>query len=189
MTRTVPVLNLPKPPAKRRTGTVSGLTLLELIMTMVIVAILAGGGALFLVQGTNLWTKVTFQQDAMSQADVALEHMQREIAQIKDDSSISTATSSTLAFTTIGNQSVQYQYTAGTGALTRNGQTLAGGVQAAPFQYWDVKGQTLASPQVIPPATKTDIWRIGITLTVTSSRETVTLGAQVLPRNFFRANK
>lgn len=163
-----------------------GVTLVELVLTLVIVGIFAGGGALLLVQGIKLWSKVTFQADALSQADVALEQMQREIAQIKDDASLTTADSTTLAFTTIGNQNVQYQYTAGTSTLTRNGQLLAGGVQAAPFQYWNVKGQTLAAPQVTSP---TDIWRIGITLTVASAQETATASSQVLPRNFLRANK
>ena len=84
---------------------------------------------------------------------------------------------------------MQYQYTAGTSTLTRNGQLLAGGVQAAPFQYWNVRGQTLAAPQVTPPSAQTDLWRISLTLTVASAGETATVSAQVRPRNFLRANK
>ncbi len=166
-----------------------GVTLIELVIVLVLVGIFAGGVAIFLVQGTDLWSKVTFQLDAMSQAELALDRMQREIAQIKDDSSVSTANATTLAFTTVNNESVQYQYTSSNATLNRNGQLLASGVQSATFQYWNVKGQSIASPQVVPPATKTDLWRIGLTMTVTSNQETVTLSTQMLPRNFFRANK
>ena len=175
---------------KNRTGTIfHGVTLIELVVVLVIVGVFAGGIAVFLVEGTDLWSKVTFQLDAMSQAELAMEQIQRDAAQIKDDSSVSTASATALTFTTVGNESVQYQYTAGNSTLTRNGQLLAGGVQSATFQYWNVKGQSLASPQVVPPATKTDLWRIGLTMTVASGQETVALRMQVLPRNFFRANK
>ena len=166
-----------------------GLTLIEMVVTMTVVAILAGGVALFLVQGANLWSKVTFQLDAMGQGNVAIDRMARELAQIKDDSSVTTATATAFAFTSIANEAIQYQYTSSDSILRRNGQLLASGVSACTWQYWNVKGQSLAAPLVIPPATKTDLWRVGVTLTLVSGKESVTLSTQVLPRNFFRANK
>ena len=166
-----------------------GLTLIEMVVTMVVVAILAGGTALFLVQGTNLWSKIAFQLDAMGQGSVAIDRMARELAQIKDDSSVTTATATTFAFTSIANEAIQYQYTSSDSTLRRNGQLLAGGVSSCTFQYWNVKGQSLSAPLVIPPATKTDLWRVGVTLTLVSGKESVTLSTQVIPRNFFRANK
>lgn len=166
-----------------------GLTLIELVVAMAVVAALAGGAALFLVEGADLWSRVTCQLDAMGQAQTAVDRMARELAQIKDDSSVTTADATTFAFTSVTDEAIQYQYTAGDGTLQRNGQLLASGVSACTFQYWNVKGQSLAAPLVVPPATKTDLWRVGVTLTVASGRETATLSAQVLPRNFFRANK
>ena len=167
----------------------AGVTLIEMVTVMSVMAVLAGGAGLFLVQGTNLWSQVAFQLDAMAQAEVALDRMQRELAEIKDDASVSTANATTCAFTPLAGGSVQYQYTAVDGTLRRNGELLAGGVSSCVFQYWNTKGQSLSAPLVIPPATQTDIWRIGVTLTTTSGRGTVTLSTQVVPRNFFRANK
>lgn len=166
-----------------------GWTLIELVVVMVVVSILAGGTALFLVQGTDLWSKVVFQLDAMGQGNVAIDRMARELAQIKDDSSVTTANATTFAFTSIANEAIQYQYTSSDSTLRRNGQLLAAGVSACTFQYWNVQGQSLSAPTVIPPATKTDLWRVGVTLTLISGQETVTLSTQVVPRNFFRANK
>ena len=162
---------------------------MELVVTMAVVAILAGGAALFLVQGTNLWSRVTFQLDAMGQGSLAIDRMARELTQIKDDASVTTANATTFAFTSVTNATIQYQYTASDSTLRRNGQLLASGVSACTFQYWNVKGQSLAAPLVIPPATKTDLWRVGVTLTLVSGKESVTLSTQVIPRNFFRANK
>ena len=166
-----------------------GVTLIELVVTITVVAVLAGGTALCLVQGTNLWSRVTSQTDALGQAHVALDRMQRELAQVRDDASVATANATTFAFTSVGNEAIQYQYAASDGTLRRNGQLLAGGVSSCAFQYWNVQGQSLSAPLVIPPATKTDLWRVGVTLTLASGMETVTLSAQVVPRNFFRANK
>ena len=167
----------------------TGWTLVELVVVMIIIGALAGGAAVLLVQGTALWSSVSGRLDAMSQADLALDRWQRDAAQIKDDAGVSAATSTAFAFTTVGNEAVRYEYQPADATFRRNGDLLASGVSSVAFQYWNTKGQVLAAPLVTPPAAKTDLWRVGCTLTVQNGPRTVTVESQVLPRNFFRANK
>jgi type II secretory pathway pseudopilin PulG len=169
-----------KIPLDRRKSYLAGLTIIEMVMVMVVVAALAGGIGWFVVRAVDTWNFLTFRSDEATQGRLALDRMVREIRQIKDKSSVNVATSNNLAFTDIEDASIEYSLSGSN--LMRNSDILASGVSNLQFTYYDVNNNQLSSPQVLPD--ETDIWRIIIDLSIQSGDQSITLRSQVYPRNF-----
>lgn len=159
-----------------------GVTLIELIMVMVIVGILAGGISVFVVQGIDIYNFVTFRNEDLAQARMAIDRMAREIRMLKDDHSVMTATAAEFEFNDVNNDSIHFWLSGD--SLLRNNDTLASGIQNLQFKYWDIQGNELTNPAVSPNAT--DIWRITIEMTIQRGDESMTVRTEAHPRNLFR---
>lgn len=171
---------------KRRptpTGNPSGFSLVELVLTMTLVGILAMVGALAWSPVMNSWSAGTLRTEAVQSGSYALGRMTGEILQVQNETSVTTANANTFAFTDVFGNAITY--TLAGDLLLRNGQTLARGVQALVFNYWDVNEVALPTPQVSPAAT--DIWRIEVILSLQAANEVVSLSGEVRPRNFPRS--
>jgi prepilin-type N-terminal cleavage/methylation domain-containing protein len=157
-----------------------GLTLIEMVMTIVIVGILAGGGMFYIRQVIDLWSFVTFRNEVVYQGRTALARMSRDIRQISNNTSVFYANSTRFRFAGINNASVDY-YLSNTD-LMRNNDALASGVRNLTLTYYNLTNQPIANPLVNPQAT--NIRRISIRLNIFSGDQNKTLTTQVWPRNF-----
>jgi len=164
-------------------------TLIEIVMVIVIIGALSGGVAVFVNQGVDIWNFVTFRNDEVSQARVAIDRMVREIRQIKDKGSVFVATANDLSFTAYYDtnadgvsEDVAIEYTLSGGNLLRNSDILSDHVSSLAFQYYDTNSALLATPQVSPG--DTNMRRVVISLTVTSGDQQISMKSQVFPRNF-----
>ncbi len=124
-----------------------GFTLIEVVITIVILSIIAALGGKILQAGFNAYLTNQYTTTANAQARLALERMTRDIHAINSPSSITTATSSQLVFRDIYGNSVTYALS-GT-QLLRNSQVLADYVGSFSLAYLNSSGATTASTSAI----------------------------------------
>jgi len=157
----------------------SGLTLIELVMTISIVGILVSGSMFYIKQVIDLWDFVSFRNEIVSDGRMALNRMSREIRQINNSTSVLYANITRFRFTDINNGTIDYYFSSPN--LIRNNDTLASGVSNLNLTYYNLTNQPIANPLISPQAT--DIRRIKIRLNMFSGNQNKTFETQVYPRN------
>jgi len=175
-----PVITRVAPPHKS-----AGFSLIEFVVSMVILSVISIGVMLFTNPIIDLWSYQKFQQNQAAETRLALMRMCREMNQLKDKTSVIQADSSTFKFTDTGNQTITYFLDSGslkrtTGTLGQ-GKVLAKDITGLTFTYYGSNSAAIASPVVSP--SDTDLRRIEILLTVTSGGRTDTMRSQAFPRN------
>jgi len=165
-----------------------GVTIIELIMTIVIVGVLVGGSAMYIKEIIGLWRFLSFRSEAVSQARGALVRISREVRQANF---INTAQSSRLNFDAAdlgaddadtADDAVEF-YLNNSNELRRvfnndnsgQGYVLASGVSGLVFVYYDAGKAVTAQSD--------EIKMISITLTVSAGTQSKTLRTLVYPRN------
>jgi prepilin-type N-terminal cleavage/methylation domain-containing protein len=168
-----------------RTLNSKGFTLIESIITIVIVGIISSIAALIILEGMKASSKEQNFSEAHYQARIALERMSREIKLIRWNTAlaqadITTMTPTDLRYTDIqGNQmgfrlnAINIQRTQDNSATW---QTLATGVIALNFSYLQQDGVTIATPA--------NIWFVDITMTSQPGTDSLLMRTRVHLRNF-----
>lgn len=151
-----------------------GLSLIELVITIVIIAIIFGIAALIIQKGSESYFKQESESDITNQGRYAIEKMAREIRATRSTADITTATAAQYTFTDSDGNAINYQFAGGN--LNRNGTLLASNVSNASFQYYD-------NADVVT-AVIANIWRIEIAFTVAKGSDSVAFKVSVHPRNF-----
>lgn len=160
-----------------------GFTIIELVITMVLIGIVAYIAADAMSTGFKAFFVTDNRKEALDQARIAMERMTREIRNVRSSSDIGTANPTEFCFINIEGTRVSFRYSAN--AITREepavcpgsgGNTLANSVTGFSFSYLQSNG----SPDPTPP---NNTKRITINLTTTISGESVTLQSEVWPRN------
>jgi len=85
-----------------------GFTLIEMVIAMVLFTFVAFSIVSFTTPVMNLWSYQIFNSGPGTEARLATFRMVRELNQIKDDSSISTADATAISFTTTDNDTISY---------------------------------------------------------------------------------
>lgn len=162
----------------------AGSTLIELVITIVLVGIIAGTAGMLLIKGTQSYIEEDQRAAATTQALLGLERMVREIRMIPQASAIVgpiTNPSSSLAFSDLTGLSIVYARNGGANTLDRaqgagSPMILADGVMTLEIRHFDKAGALTTTPA--------NIWQIQIDLTVTKGGETQVCRIRVHPRNF-----
>jgi len=158
----------------------NGFTLIEIIMTIVIVSILAGIAAVIILQGVKAYTTEQPRSNVHYQTKLAVERMAREVRQIRSCTTgaggdITTTTANTLQFNDINGNTVNFSVAGG--VLTRNANTLATGIiSAQTFSYLTSAG--------MPSTACPGLWFIDITITDQQGTNTIQMSTRVHPMNF-----
>jgi type II secretory pathway pseudopilin PulG len=154
-----------------------GSTLVELIITIIVVGIIAGIISVLMLQGVRAFTAQDTKASITTQGRFAVERMARDIRTIRSRTAadIPILTAATLSFVdTAGNAIV---YTSGGGTVTRNGTALASpNATALSFSYFQQNGAVAASAA--------QVWVIQIDLTFAGTDESQDFRVRVHPRNF-----
>jgi prepilin-type N-terminal cleavage/methylation domain-containing protein len=155
----------------------NGFTLVEIVITIVLVGILAGIAAMIILQGVRAYSDEQSRSDVHYQARYAMERMAREIRQIRSTADITAITNSNLQFTDVNGAGVGFTWTSPT--LSRwNGagtNVLAPNITAFNFNYYQQNGVA---------ATAATLWIVEITLTSQQGSESVQMSTRVHSRNF-----
>lgn len=167
----------------RRTPNSKGFTLIEAVITIVIVGVISGIAAMIILQGMRAYTKEQNLSGVHYQARQAMERMAREIRLIRSTTDITASTATNLQFTDVNGSTLGFQWTIP--ILNRwNGASndiLASGVAAFSFSYYK-NDNTVA----VLPADLGLLWFIDIAMTSQSQQgpETLQMRTRVHPRNF-----
>ena len=166
-----------------RAGT--GFTLPELLIVIVIASIVATAFSAMFMEAVKTYQFMDAEKDMLQDARYAEERVARELKRVKDNTSINTATGTTLTFVDRGSATVSFSWSGVSGAdllYTKNGssQTLAKGVDSLAFRYWTQNG-TAAVPVVSPSAT--DIWRVTVYMRLIKGSQTVASFGSVFVRS------
>jgi prepilin-type N-terminal cleavage/methylation domain-containing protein len=159
-----------------------GFTLIEIVITIVLISILSGIAALIILQGINTYTGEQSRSDVHYQARIAMERMAREIRLIRSQGAdITSLLPADLRFIDINGSAVGFNWVAATQTVNRwNGagnDMLAAGVTAFTFTYYQQDGVTT-------PATSANLGFVQIDMTAQQGAETLQLRSRVFPRNF-----
>jgi len=158
-----------------------GFTLIEIVITIVLVGILAGLAAVIITQGVQAFGEQQARSDVHYQARLAVERIAREARMVRScaDITLPANPSASLSFTDINGAAVAFSVAGGT--LSRGADVLAGNLTSAtPFRFLKKNGTDTTTSCVSPD----DIWFIEISVTSTQGAETLQLRTRVHPRNF-----
>lgn len=180
------------PKSEIRYSQSKGFTLIEIVITIVLIGILSGIAAMIILQGVRAYSDEQSRSDSHYQARLAIERMAREIRTIKQPGLLGAATPPPVIGAISGNPAASFIFTDASGATitySLSGTTLnrtVGGIPAAlaqnvmtlEFWHYDNTGT--------PTTAAASVWtvRIDITVTPTSGTETYSLRSTVHPRNF-----
>jgi prepilin-type N-terminal cleavage/methylation domain-containing protein len=159
---------------------VKGLTLIEMVITIVIVGLLVGAVTFSIRDIFSLWDFWSFRTEIVSQGRIALMRMVREIRQINNDTSVLIADSSILQFNDTSGQTIEYRLN-GTDIM-RNSNVLANGTSSLRFTYFNETSVPL-TPLPLDAENRSAIYLIGIDVTIVAGNQNRTLKTQVCPRN------
>ena len=176
------------------TSNSKGFTLIELVITIVLVSILSGIAALIILQGMRAYSDEQSRSDVHYQSRTAMERMAREIRMIRSSSefgainspggpvlgTITNNPSNAISFVDITGTTVTYSLTGATlNRIAGGTNALAQGVTALSFTCFNNAGG-----QVANGAASTTVWTIEIDMTDTQGSETISMRTLVHPRNF-----
>jgi prepilin-type N-terminal cleavage/methylation domain-containing protein len=163
--------------SKYKTPNSQGFTLIEIVITIVLIGILSGIAAMIILQGVRAYSDEQTRSDVHYQARLAMERMAREARLIRSCADIvgPANPSATLSFTDISGNLVMFNVVGTT--LSRGADVLANNITSGtPFRFLDNAGnQTTACP---------GIWFIEIAITDTQGSESLQMRTRVHPRNF-----
>ncbi len=155
-----------------------GVTLIELVITIVLVGIIASVGALLLQQGVRAYINEDARADLTNQGRVAIERMAREIREIRSRTSLDIpgcCSATALSFYDVAGDRIDYDVSGST--LRRNLTPLASSdAVALGFVYFKSDGT--------PAAAAAEVWVIQVDLTVTRNGESQPFRIRVHPRSF-----
>lgn len=154
-----------------------GFTLIELVLTLLILGIISAVVSQFALQGIRSYSTEQDRGAAHSQARLPVERVAREVRAIRSATAgdIPIMTVTDLRFTDTLGQDIRFTWAAG--ILTRNGQTLATNVTSCAFEYLQSDGSTVA-------ALPTELWFVRLTMTAAQGATSLPMRVQVHPRNF-----
>lgn len=161
---------------------VKGVTLIELIMIIIIVAVLVGVSSMYIKETISLWRFLSFRNEVVSEARLALGRMQREIRQVRDSMSILVASANQFQFIDVNENNINF-YLSGNN-LMHNSDILASNVSSLKFCYYKFDNQPSCLPECNCSVSNfSDIFRIVIEIQVTSGGQSKLIRTQVYPRN------
>jgi prepilin-type N-terminal cleavage/methylation domain-containing protein len=185
-------LGAPTQGPELRISSSRGFTLIEAIITIVIVGIISSIAALIILEGMTASSKEQNLSGVHYQARIAMERMAREIKLIRWNTALAQADVTTmlatdLYFCDVTGKAVEFQLL-GSGLYRRESATCSplawggwntlspGGVNPLTFTYLDSAGAS--------GATAANLWFVDINLTDTQGSDSLQMRSRVHPRNF-----
>lgn len=122
----------------------SGFTLIEIVMTLLILSVISVVVGRILFQGLDTFTTSNNISEVDWNGYIALDRIVNDIHNIRSAADITTISSTQLVFVDTSGNTVTYQLSGTT--LQRNSVTLASGVTGFSLSYLDKNGATTTTP-------------------------------------------
>jgi len=143
-----------------------GFTLIEFVLVIALSGILFLGLSQIVLTTLKCWNIALAESDLTTLAEIGFSRLGNEVKQIKDTTSLITATSNDIKFTDVNDNTVEYKIN--TNKMFRNSNVAVDNVNALSFQYLDKDGNTITSPIIAPSQTNVRMVRMGITVATSS---------------------
>ncbi len=157
------------------------MTLIELVLVMVLVAILSGFISKIIYYEINTYEMIADRKDELQSSRYAFHVMTRDIRQVLNPESIFHASVDSLTFDDVDTTMISYKYQ--NNEILRNGDLLVDGVSNFYFYYFDDAGNPLADP--VPDPTEIRVIELNLSNTVHS--QVINSKIKVTPRNFLNS--
>ena len=164
----------------------NGFTLIEIVITIVLIGILSGLAAMIILQGVRAYSDEQSRSDVHYQARLAMDRMAREIRLARAASATGTVVSGTITgnptnsiiFTELSGGTISYSLSVTDLMRTTGGVPvlLANGITTLEFQHYDNAG--------VLTTTAANVWIVEINVIAQQGGETLNLRTRVHPRNF-----
>lgn len=163
----------------------SGFTLVEIVITIVLIGILSAIAAVIILQGVRAYSDERSRSDVHYQARLAIERMAREIRLMRWNTATAQAAvtlmnPTDLRYTDIQGRQMGFRLSGNIVERTEDNaatwQTLATGAQALNFSYFQQDGVT--------PAAAATLWFVELSMTDLQGTESLQMRTRVHPRNF-----
>lgn len=174
------------------TSAQSGFTLIELVLSMVLMGIVAVTAGMLIYQGTRSFEALSDRKEVTQQATLALERVSRELRPMKCTASgnacapsstdVPVMTASELRFLNSSYEGRGLRLSGNTLMLrdgTGDGDSeyaLATGVSSLTFEYLKADGTAAASAA--------ELWTVSMNMALASGQATIDVKASVHPRGF-----
>ncbi len=155
-----------------------GMTLIELVIVIVVVAVLASFVSHIVYYEVETFYVVTNRKEGVQNARFATQLMSRDLRQIMTPDSIINATADSIKFKDINGELMTYLYH--NSQLLRNGDLLLDGTTMFGFSFADDDGSAMTFPVTDPTRIRT----VSFSLTANTAGQPVTTQVSVTPRNF-----
>jgi prepilin-type N-terminal cleavage/methylation domain-containing protein len=160
-----------------------GFTLVETILTIIVVGIIAGVSGQVLMRGIDAYSMITNRKDAIQHARVGMDRMMYELLLV-DSSKLTSVSDTRIDFVDMNGSAANFRRANvyGTLDLVRGNDFLAGQVALLDFDFFKSDGTSAVFPW--------DVRRISIELTAQAlgGYGTIPLRTEVFPRNFMYTN-
>jgi prepilin-type N-terminal cleavage/methylation domain-containing protein len=156
-----------------------GFTLVEIVITIVLVGIIAGVAAMIILPGIRSYAQEEAHSEVHYQARLGMERMAREIRLVRSQTDITTMAANTFQYADIAGNQMGFQVTGNTLFRSQNGPSLplaTGSNVVLNFTYLRQDGT--------PAAVAAQVWFVVINLTVQQGSESLQLRTRVHPMNF-----
>ncbi len=160
-----------------------GFTLIETILTIIVVGIIAGVSGQVLMRGIDAYSLITNRKDALQHARVGMDRMVNELLLVSS-TKVTSISDARIDFRDVNGSATSFkrQNMYGTLDLVRGSDFLAGQIYLLDFDFFKSDGTNAVWPA--------DMRRISIELTTQAigGYGTVPLRTEVFPRNFMYSN-
>ena len=154
------------------------------MIVIIIIGIAASTIGFMMLGAVKAWTFKFNRSDILWDGRLGLDRMTREIREVRNTTSVTTASSSQFRFIDTGNTDITYSLSSTNLNRTEDGiaNLLAVDVSSITFTYYYANGTVIPAPAVSPSAT--DIRRVRINLTLTKNGQNVYLRSDASTKNF-----
>lgn len=156
-----------------------GFTIIEYIMVIALTGLIFLALSQVVLITMRSWDISLSGAELIGNTEVAFARLTREIRQIRNATSLTTANSSSITFTHASGTDITYQLVGN--QLRRNLYTAMENVDSLLFEYLDENGSVIAIP-ITSPA-ETNVRMIRVTMTASPSSQSVTVRSTVKLRN------
>jgi len=160
-----------------------GFTLIEIVITIVVLSILSGLAAVIILQGVRAYSDEDSRSEVHYQTRMAVERIARELRSMQSCSSITVISNPTGSFSFIDINGATVNFNVSGGVLSRGTDSLATGITSTrPFSFTDSLGNNIIT--CASPTPELNIWYVDINVTAARGSQSLPIRTRVHPRNF-----
>ena len=154
-----------------------GVSLVELMVTVVLIGIIAAITARMLIIGAGTYDSVNTRNKVLQTNRISFEMLMKELRSIKSKNDITLANSSQIIFNNLNDEQINYSFS--NGSIYRNSNLFVEGLTSFQFTYFDDSGAVLTAPVSSP----SQIWEIDIAVDASVNSKPFHMESRLHPRN------